>query len=715
MRHPTRWNLTLAWILLLSGNASAQDLVLAPERVNHWAWKIPGRPAPPAVTAKGWLQNPIDAFILAKLEAAGIEPAAPASRAQLIRRVTFDLIGLPPTPEEIDAFIHDNSPRAWEKVIDRLLASSHYGERWGRHWLDLARYADTNGYEHDEVRPDMWRYRDYVIRSLNSDVPYDRFIKDQLAGDELYPASADALIATGFNLLGPDMTDAANQAKRRQNTLDDMTETAGLVFLGMTIGCARCHDHKFEAIPQTDFYRLEAFFASAQFRRDLPIAGPAERAAYEKNSRAYQKLIDPTVKALRALEEPYRRKLHDERLAKVSEESRRAYLTPAAQRTPRQRDQATTTARLIAVSPKQLEAIIPAPVKARQRDLHAVLKRLERHKPALPPVAMGLHDGPAARTFLLQRGELGNPGAEMQPGIPVVFTPGQRPLPLPGAANQNRARLADWIAAPDNPLTARVMVNRLWQHHFGRGIVATASDFGVRGERPSHPGLLDWLAREFVTQGWSIKRMHKLMLLSATYQQSTAAKVQRPEAAAAVSTDTANELLSHMNRRRLEGEIIRDSLLALSGRLNSRSGGPGVLPPLPAPVQGWKPSANPSEHVRRSIYIFARRNMRFPFLDAFDLPDSNLTCPKRERSTTAPQALVLLNSGDVVKAANDLAERVGRTAKSTDERITLIYRLALGRRPALSELEWSREFLRASPLGELCRAVFNLNEFVYLD
>jgi hypothetical protein len=609
MRQPL---LILLCALLAVGSIAraADDAPIPAAKKNHWAWKAPTLPAVPAVRDTSWPLNLIDHFILAKLENAGRTPAAPASREQLLRRVTFDLIGLPPTPAEIDAFVADTSPDAWLKVVDRLLASPHYGERWGRHWLDVARFAESNGYEFDEVRPDAWRYRDYVIRSFNDDKPYDRFILEQLAGDELFPEQSDALIATGFNLLGADMTDSADQPQRRQNTLNDMTDTAGLAFLGLTVACARCHDHKFEPIPQSDYYRLQAFFTPATFRRDLPLSSKEARAAHEKEVK-------------------------------------------------------------------------------------------EGRKPAPLPVAMGLQDnrGALPKTFLLERGELGQPGEEVQPGFPIALLPDNRPtaakiVPPREGTSGRRSALARWVASPDNALTARVMVNRLWQHHFGRGLVATPNDFGIRGEEPTHPELLDWLAKEFVRSGWSIKHMHRLMLTSATYRQSK-------------------------GRQRLEGEIIRDQLLAVSGRLNPAFGGPGVFPPVPKEAvqgaKGWTASPDARDHVRRSVYIFARRNLRFPFLEAFDLPDSNLSCPKRERSTTAPQALALLNAPDVLEAAKALAERIRHEAQSDEERVVCAYRLTLGRRPTATERKLACDFLKESPLSELCRALFNTNEFVYLD
>ena len=704
----------LAAMMTTAAASAAEDAALLPAQREHWAWTRPVRPTVPAVQDSAWVRNPVDAFVLARLEAAGLRPAAAAPREQLLRRVTLDLTGLPPTPREIDAFVSDPSPDAWEKVVERLLASPRYGERWGRHWLDLARFAESNGYEFDEVRPDAWRYRDYVIAAFNDDKPYDRFVKEQLAGDELYPDDPAALVATGFNVLGPDMTDSSDQPQRRQNTLNDMTDTAGLVFLGMTVACARCHDHKFEPIPQTDYYRLQAFLTPAVFRRDLPIATGRQRAGYEAAFKDYTALVKPIQDEITALEEPYRGRLLEEKLAKLSDEAQAAHRTPEARRTAAQKELVDKTTRLLGISPQSVVQAMTAADRARHVELLEELKRFDGKKPAPLPTAMGLADGsgPPARTFLLERGELSNPGEEVQPGFPVILTAG-RQAAAPVRGTGRRAALADWVASRDNPLTARVLVNRVWQHHFGRGLVPTPSDFGVRGQPPTHPELLDWLAAEFVDGGWSSKRLHRLLLTSAAYRQSSKASAQ------ALAKDPDNRLFSRMNRVRLEGEAVRDSLLAVSGRLNGAMGGPGVFPPVVGDAlrdaRVWPVSPDPRDHVRRSVYVFARRNLRFPFLEAFDLPDSNLSCPKRERSTTAPQALALLNDADVMTAAQALAARVATEARTEDERVALAYRLALGRRPPGAEMRLARDFLREAPLSELCRALFNLNEFVYLD
>ncbi len=710
----------LLLLLIVATPVAADDDAFAPAQRNHWAWKRPSRPTVPAVEARHWPRNAVDAFVLAKLEAAGLSPAVPASREQLLRRAAFDLTGLPPTPAEIDAFLADRSPDAWAKVIDRLLAAPAYGERWGRHWLDVVRFAESNGYEFDEVRPDAWRYRDYVIASLNADKPFDRFVLEQLAGDELWPDDSAALVATGFNLLGADMTDSADQAQRRQNTLNDMTDVAGLAFLGMTVGCARCHDHKFEPIPQADYYRLQAFFTPAVFRRDLPLGTREERLAHERAWQGYAARVKPIQDALDRLEEPYRRKLYEAQFARLADEAKLAHQTPPERRTALQKELVEKTTRLLAVSPQAVAASLSPADRKKHKGLQDDLKKHDDGKPKGLPSAMGLADavGPAPKTFLLERGEMSQRGDEVAPGFPVILRPDTRPVaaavtPPRDGTSGRRTALARWVASPDNPLTARVLVNRLWQHHFGRGLVSTPNDFGLRGEAPTHPELLDWLAREFVASGWSVKHMHRLMLLSATYQQSSM------PSSAARHDDPDNRLLSRMNRVRLEGEVIRDGLLAASDRLNRAMGGRGVFPPAPPDAardpKAWPTSPDRRDHVRRSVYVFARRNLRFPFLEAFDLPDSNLSCPKRERSTTAPQALALLNASDAMEAARALAARVAREAATDDERVTRAYRLTLGRGPTSKERELAGAFLKESSLSELCRALFNVNEFVYLE
>lgn len=703
--------LALLTLLLVTAPAIAEE--------PHWAFQPIKRLAiPETPNTKHKTLNTIDRFILAKLQEKGLTFAPPADRRILIRRVKFDLLGLPPTPEEIETFVKDQSPNAYEKLIDHYLASPHYGERWARHWLDLARYADTNGYEFDEPRPDAWRYRDYVIRSINADKPFKRFIMEQIAGDEAFPGEPDAIIATGFNLLGPDMTDSADQAQRRANTLNDMTDTTALAFLGLTMTCARCHDHKFEPISQKDYFRLQAFFTPAVFRKDLSVATSEEKKAREALERRYLEATKELRRGIDAIEAPVRHKLFEMKLAKLPQPAQEAHRTPPEKRTGGQQELVAETERKVIVTDAEIAKQLSDAETGRLKTLKYLLKA-SGGKPGPPPVAMGLTDkpGPPPRTYLLERGLLANRGEEVFPGFPAVVSPGGKATdatikPVPSSTGR-RLALANWIASKDNPLTARVIVNRLWQHHFGRGIVATASDFGLRGERPTHPELLDWLASELVEGDWKLKRLHKLILMSRTYRQSTQASTEAKE------KDPDNHLLSHQNRKRLEGEAVRDALLAVSGRLNPKAGGPGVvLPEFSRAAGGSRPvpvTADVKEYDRRSIYLLSRRNLRYSFLEAFDLPDSNLSCPKREKSTTAPQALALLNSPEAIAAAKAFAARVEREVKSDAERIDRAYRLALGHPPTAKELERAEAFLMDSPLSELCRGLMNLNEFVYVD
>ncbi|MSU61981.1 MAG: DUF1553 domain-containing protein [Pedosphaera sp.] len=743
--------------------------------VDHWSFQ-PVRPQNlPKVQNKSWVKNPIDRFVLSSLEANELEPALPARREQLIRRVTCDLIGLPPTPEDIDAFIEDHSPNAYEKLVDRLLASPQYGERWARHWLDLARYAESDGFEHDAVRPNSWRYRDYVIRSFNEDKPYDQFLREQIAGDELFATlkpeaqKSELLVATAFNLLGPDMVDSADQVQRRLNTLNDMTDATASVFLGLTFGCARCHDHKFEPITQRDYFSMQAFFAPALFHQDRPIPTVGERAAHDTAQVAYKEASRALQSQIDGLEAPHRESLFSAKLAKLSEDAALAHQTPKSQRTVEQENTVQETAGMVKITDAEIAERMSATDKERRKNLLEELKKIPK-PPALPAtLALSRTNGAPPRTFILNRGDYNQPGDEVQPGFPVLLDNSRgnetqtslnlartrstaspksslseqrkggdaveriptgmvnQSLLASAATNMNRrTALADWLTSSANPLTARVMANRIWQHHFGRGLVATPSDFGTRGARPTNPPLLDWLASEFFTSGWSIKAMHRLILTSAAYQQSS------ETSPAALARDPENKFLSHQNRTRLEGEAIRDSLLATSARLNPAMSGPSILPPLPADLasssKSWTTSADAADYTRRSIYVFARRNLRFPFFEAFDAPDNNLTCPERGRSVTAPQALTLLNSEEVLTAANATAARLLREATSTNDRIHRAFRLILGRAPTGSELEKSRAFLRdrgnldganqettQTAFAALCRALFNLNAFVFVE
>jgi hypothetical protein len=710
----------------------------------HWAFQSIRKEALPEVQNQIWSRTPIDHFILAGLENAGLAPAPSADRARLIRRVTFGLLGLPPTPEEIDAFTRDRSPDAFDRLVDRLLASPRYGERWARHWLDLARYAESDGFEHDALRPHSWRYRDYVIQSFNTDKPYDQFLREQIAGDELWPDAPEAIAATAFNLLGPDMVDSADQVQRRFNTLNDMTDVSASVFLGLTLGCARCHNHKFEPLTQRDYFAMQAFFAPATFRSERAIPTAAERAAYDRAQMVYEEASQVLRHQIDELEAPHRERLFNEKLAALSEDAQLAHKTPKPQRTVEQENTVQETAGMVKVSEEELAKALSDADRTRRQNLQNELKKIPRPAPLPATMALVNTNGVPPRTFILHRGDYQQPGDEVEPGFPAILRSNRReetqvtasqkpdadspqePSFRRTAATSRRTALAAWLASPANPLTARVLVNRIWQHHFGRGLVVTPSDFGTRGARPTHPELLDWLAAELVAQGWSIKAMHRLIVRSAAYQQSSEPSSE------ALQRDPENKLFSRQNRVRLEGEAIRDSLLAVSGRLNPVMFGQSVLPPLPADLatsaKNWTTNSVAADHARRSIYIFARRNLRFPFLEVFDAPDNNVTCPERGRSVTAPQALTLLNSEEVLTAAGATATRVMLEASSTDERIGRAFLLTLGRAPTESELEKSRSFLREHRGGSqpptepaqteftaLCRALFNLNAFVFVE
>jgi hypothetical protein len=693
----------------------------------HWSFVKPVPPAVPAVKADAWVRNPIDAFVLRTLEDAKLHPSPEADRSMILRRVTFDLTGLPPSPSEIESFLNDRDPAAYERIIDRLLASPQYGERWAQFWLDLARYADTDGFEFDQARPNAWRYRDWVVSALNADLPYDQFIQLQLAADETQPDDSSAFVATGFNRCYPDMVDLNDQALRRQNSLNDITETTGLVFLGLTIGCARCHDHKFDPIRLSDFYRLQAFFTPSRFRDDYPLGTAAERAAYESAMQAWERDVAAMQSELIELEAPARANLADGLPPGADE-----LVIAAAQKAPADRSPADVRLVYEALAkdprvrpPALTKELGPDAAKTRATLLER-LAALRKAAPQPPPLARGVDETStqAAPTFLLRRGDFYSRGSQVAPAFPAVLDETAPAIAPTAHSTGRRAALARWLTSPNHPLTTRVMVNRLWQHHFGRGIVATASDFGTTGEPPTHPELLDWLATEFVARNWSQKAMHRLMVSSATYRQASARR--DATAAAAQDTDPENSLLWSFRRRRLDGEAIRDALLAVSGQLNLAMGGPGVFPELPAELTKlsskgaiWPVSTTAQERNRRGLYVFIRRNLRYPFFEAFDRPDTNASCPERPVTTIAPQALSLLNSKLAQDAARALAQRIVREAGADiDARARLAYRITLGRAPDQSELQIARNFLQddgENSLFAFSLALLNLNEFIYID
>jgi hypothetical protein len=670
-----------------------------------------------------WASNPIDAFILTRLEAKQLNPSPRADKLTLLRRVTFDLTGLPPTLAEQEAFLADTSADAYQKIVDRLLASPHYGERWAQHWLDLVRYAETDGFKADEYRPNAYRYRDYVIAAFNDDLPYNRFVQQQLAGDELEPENPKALIATGFNRLLPDEFNAANLEQRRQEILDDITDVTGQVFVGLTIGCARCHDHKFDPISQTDYYRFQAFFAPMQPHDDLPVVSSREAAEYRRQLAVWESANADIREEMAALVAAKRAEGRNNALSKFRKEIQDAVLTPNQRRTPYQRQ-------IAGIAEKQLqraEQDAPNKLPPEKKKHYAELERELAGRPPRPnalPVAMTVADmgQEAPPTYVLAGGDWNKTRYEVQPGFPECLPAASVNLQCESARETTgrRAALARWLTRPDHPLTARVRVNRLWQHHFGRGIVATPSDFGSQGDPPTHVALLDWLAVDFVEHGWSEKYLHKLMVTSATYCQSTRMDRHDPAKVRADAVDRENKLFWHARRRRLEGEAIRDAALLLAGDLNSRMHGPSCRPELPERISNyaWKPDQQAMGRNRRSIYVLAKRNMRYPLFDAFDLPDMHNSCARRTQTTTAPQALLMLNGEFIRKQARRWSEELQRSFPGdTKSKVALAYRSAWGRPATEEEIHFAMTYLRqpGATLGDLCHALLNTNEFLYLD
>ena len=714
----------------------ATEAPITDEDREHWAFRPLLRPELPAVKQGAWARNEVDRFILAKLDKRELAPALEADRVTLIRRLSFDLTGLPPAPAEVDAFVSDESENAYEELVDRLLASPEYGRRWGQHWLDLARFAETDGFEHDLLRPNAWRYRDWVIDALNADMPYDRFVLLQLAGDEVAPDDPASTIATGFLLCGPDMPDINLQEERRHNFLNDMAGTVGSAFLGLQFGCAQCHDHKYDPVSQLDFYRLRAFFENTEPFKQQPVGSAADLVKFEKAEQVRGRKIRELALAMKTIEA--------EAIKRLREETK----DPKLQ-----------------LDRKQLIARFTADEKRRYDKTSKESDNLRKKKSPLPMGrVMREKTGKLASSYLWVRGEFRQRGQEVSPAFLRVVNHEGRAVPktIPGVATSGRrVALARWLTHPENPLTTRVIVNRLWQHHFGMGLVGTASDFGTVGDSPTHPALLDWLATELPRRKWRLKAMHRLIVGSATYRQQgrlvATGNVERDKQAAAnwkknISHDPENRFLGRMPRRRLEGEAIRDAMLAVSDRLSDRTGGPGVRPPLPQELLStvhkghWTVSPDERDHRRRSIYLFVRRNLRYPMFDVFDRPDTNASCPRRNQSTIAPQALTLLNSEFSLNAAKDLAEYLLTHADNEPaSQVDLCYRRVLGRAPSSEERRMALRFLKTSanalrsakrPASELpvpknlpadrnvhdaaaltgfCLAMFNLNEFVYVD
>ena len=651
------------WVEMGAPFAATQPTAARTRDPHHWSFQPLAHPEPPPVQESGWLQSPIDAFILARLEAAGLSHAPRADPRTLIRRLTFDLTGLPPTESEIAEFLADESPSAYARLVDRLLDSPAYGERWGRHWLDVARYADSNGLDENVAHGNAWRYRDYVVTAFNQDKPLDRFIVEQLAGD-LLPAENptqlhEHLIATGFLSIGAKVLAEVDQAKMQMDIVDEQIDTFGRAFLGLTLGCARCHDHKFDPIDTADYYGLAGIFKSTR-----------TMDTYTKVARWHENLL-PSEEAS-ALQAAYDAQLaaRRETLAKFVEQADQ---------------QAKAQLPADAQPPESLENLYPEETKAELKKLREELAAFEKAVPNLPS-AMGVAEDQIADVAIHVRGnplKLGDVVARHMP--PVIHGPAQ---PEFSATQSGRLQLAQWLVDPQHPLTSRVLVNRVWRWHFGHGLVRTTDNFGLVGEPPSHPELLDWLAGRLIAEGWSLKTLHRLLLNSSTYQQSSLPQAE------ATGIDPENRLLSHVNVARLEAESVRDALLAVSAKLDQQLG--GSL--LAVENRGYlfdHTSKDLTEYtsLRRSLYLPVIRNNIYDLFQLFDYPDAAVSSGDRATTTIATQALLMMNSDLVLQSASDLAARLLCNPGDDEQRMTRLYVIAYGREPTPEERAANHAFL----------------------
>ena len=684
-----------------------------------WAFQPMKRyPVPTEGINPAQVQTPVDAFVLQKLNEKGLKPAPQADRVALLRRATFDLTGLPPTPADVDAFLNDKAvtSKAFEKVVERLLASPDYGERWGRHWLDVVRYADTGGGSNDYERPAAWRYRDYVIRSFNQDKPYDQFIIEQLAGDELDSTKPENLIATGYLRMGPwEHTGMSVEAVTRQEWLDDITHTTGTAFTGLTMNCAKCHDHKFDPIPTKDYYRLQAVFATTRFAERPAAFLPVENRSDAERVIAQ---LQWKVGRLEAKHNNVQEAL-GVKSRPVGANVGMAVDTPSAAPVlqdaspppdaapPRAKADAQQGLKQVDRGAGGVEAFELE--KAYRRRLEYAKKGLQRFDSLAYSVTNDEAKKPLEETFVLVGGSLSSPGEKVAPGVPTAplmsnkDAAGSTDYKVPTTATGRRLALAKWIASPSNVLTARVMVNRIWQYHFGSGLVESSNNFGKLGKRPSHPELLDWLALQFVDNKWSIKQMHRAMMLSATYQRAA----QHPDIEAVRKIDSDNRLVAYISPRRMEAEELRDSMLLISGELNREAGGPGTFPEInldlaaqPRLIQGtvapaWEPSPTRAERNRRSIYTFQQRSLINPLVEVFNGASLNESCERRRESTVAPQVFNLFNSQFSYDTALAFANRLEGMATDRAKQIETAFRLAYQRRPSERELKQALQHVAA--------------------
>ena len=736
--------------------------IFSGQRLDLWSLKPVKdvEPSAPSPAAPSTVRNPIDQFIVAKLAEQGMRLSPEADRRTLARRLSFDLTGLPPTPGEVDEFLSDPRFDAYESLVGRLMASPRYGEHQARLWLDVVRYSDSNGFDWDEFRKLAWKFRDYAVRSFNADKPFDRFIREQLAGDELVAGSPrneaeqDALIATGYLRLGPHDNAAPlfnEQDRSRAELMADLVETTGSAFLGLTLSCCRCHDHKYDPLSQADHFRMRAFFEPVKFADDLPL----DLAPEQEEIRRHNEALDGQLAALERQRDevlsPAKARLRADRVAKLTTEEQTLLDLPKDQLTEELKIKVEKVTKKSEPRDKEVKAALLDDAKQRHAELEQQIAAVKSQRREFTRgLLMTDKVGAAPVTKILFQGNHQQERDPVEPGFLSVLDPNPARI-RPGAGTNTTGRrltLAEWIAAPINPLTARVFVNRVWQQHFGTGLVATANDFGLAGARPTHPELLDWLAGEFIRGGWSVKSIHRLIVLSATYRQwsgntSTGGNQENETAATApvhataslsplpsVQSDSGNALLWRQNPRRLSAEQLRDALLATAGSLQFRPGGAPVWPDLPSEIlqanpaflddnetktKGWYPSSKPEQNVR-SVFLIQKRTVRVPFMETFDLPENSTSCARRTDSTVAPQALSLLNSPLAVEAANAFADRVRREAgESAGRQVERAFQLALQRSPAPEERSACLGLLAKRSLPELCRALLNLNEFSYVD
>jgi hypothetical protein len=674
----------------------------------YWAFQPVRAVTPPDVKDAAWARNPIDRFIRHRLDAEGLNPSPTAERRALVRRIYFDVTGLPPTLAEVEAFVGDSAVNAVEKLVDTLLASPRYGEQMARHWLDLVRYAESDGFRQDAYRPNAWRYRDYVIRAFNTDKRYDRFVREQIAGDELDADDADCAIASGFLAHGIYEFNQRDVRTQWENMLGEVTDVTADVFLGLGFACARCHDHKYDPILQKDYFALQAFFAPLMPAENVPLLSRAQRADHDRQQAVWLGKTAKVRAEIAKVEADERTKSIASMVGKFPPDIKAMIQKPAVERTPLEQQLATLAYRQIDGDLAGLRGRMKGDAKTRLVELSKELAKFDADKPAACGVAFAVRDcGTTAPPTLIPKRKR----PPIEPAIPTVLGSAPSPIaPPPGMhSTGRRLALANWLTRPEHPLVARVIVNRVWHQHFGRGLVATPNDFGNLGDKPSHPELLDWLADRFVKDGWSFKKLNRLILTSQTYRQSATA----PASEAALKLDPENRLLWRMTTRRLAAEQIRDAILSVTGKLDLKAGGPSADAKSP----------------RRSIYTKVLRNSRDPLLDVFDPAETFTSTAQRNVTTTPTQALLMLNSPFMQQQAQAFAARLLKEAPANDEgRIDAAFRLVFGRAATVQQKEQVRAFLAEQAkrlpataeapravLAELCLVLLNANEFVYVD